>query len=64
MATREKKEKKVKAVKKKEPEKRSGTEYVSPARLILELTNSVVDLNQRIDNIVAAHERCKSLKGL
>ncbi len=59
-----KKEKKVKAVKKKEPEKRSGTEYVSPAKLILELANSVVDLNQRINRIVVAHTKCKSLKGM
>ncbi len=37
---------------------------IQQTKFINILTNRIIETNQRIDNIVNAHERCKSLKGL
>ena len=41
-----------------------GTIYVPDADAIMECMTQIAKINERIDRIVNAHERCRSLKGL
>jgi len=42
----------------------SETEVARLENLIEHLLQIVCDINKRIDNIITAHDKCKSLKGL
>ena len=43
---------------------RSAIKEVSPVDAVVECINQIAKTNKRIDAIVAAHDKCKSLKGL
>ena len=60
-----------KAKKKEEKEKKVKPNFSHAEKLFLDNTAAiktlkevVVNLEQRIDNIINAHEKCKSLKGI
>ena len=52
------------AVKKEEPEVRSGIKELSQGELSFEVLVRLSKLERRIDRIIEAHEKCKSLRGL
>ena len=53
-----------KKIKNEDKESVTGIDTVDQFRINIKLHDRITDLEHRIDRIVAAHDKCKSLKGL